>query len=409
MITIIATTAILLIATGTWMRYRWFIYCGSSKRDIPVTVRRFMFSLYSLALFIFMVYGLALPYTIILYATIWNKERRLFVFHKFLQQSSFLINRLIPDIHYTYNNAVGEKFEKPGVIISNHQGHFDLRCIMMMTPRLVVLTNSWVWRNPLYGWIIRVAQFYPVKNGLDYNIPKLKDLINRGYSVVIFPEGTRSADCSILRFHTGAFYLAEKLGVDVIPVILHGIGHCIPKTDFMLRPGEMYLEVMDRVKIGNSADEMHLRKLSRHVRSIYINRYKELQQDRETAMYFSRYVINKYKYLPHQANRSVSKLFKINNCYAEAVDIRYESGSTVIVHDTSFGSLSWMLSLVHSDITVISKIYNRNELDTAMSTPRIPSPRLQFVDGISPATGDYLITMSPDGRVEQIVKKDNTR
>lgn len=403
---IIAIIAVSFIALCVWMRYRWFLYCGNTRRDIPVTFKRFAYSLYSLLLFIFMVYGIALPYTILLYMTVWNKERRLYIFHKFLQLSSRLIIRLMPEIHYTFNNSTGETFEKPGVIISNHQGHFDLMCIMMMTPRLVVLTNQWVWRNPLYGWIIRVAQFYPVSNGLDYNVPKLKSLIDRGYSVVIFPEGTRSADCSILRFHTGAFYLAEKLGVDIIPVILHGVGHCIPKTDFMLRPGKMYLEVMKRVKVKATDDEMYLRKLSRQVRGLYLDRYKELRQAMETAGYYSRYVNNKYQYLPHGAYRTVHKLLKDNNNYATTVDAQYLAGSTVIVHDTSSGALSWLLSLVHPDIIVVAKINNRLELETASHTPGIPSSRLIFSDTSSTVKGDYTIFMYQDGKVKSIVITD---
>ncbi len=403
---IIAIIAVSFIALCVWMRLRWFLYCGNTRRDIPVTFKRFAYSLYSLLLFIFMVYGIALPYTILLYLTVWNKERRLYIFHKFLQRSSGLIIRLMPEIYYTFNNSIGETFEKPGVIISNHQGHFDLMCIMMMTPRLVVLTNQWVWRNSLYGWIIRVAQFYPVSNGLEYNIPKLKDLIDRGYSVVIFPEGTRSADCSILRFHTGAFYLAEKLGVDIIPVILHGVGHCIPKTDFMLRPGKMYLEVMERVNVHATDDEMYLRKLSRRVRRLYLDRYKELRQDRETAGYYSRYVKNKYLYLPDSAYQTVRKLLKNNSNYTATVDTQYPAGSTVIVHDTSLGALSWLLSLVHPDITVVAEIDNHIELETASQTPGIPSSQLIFNNSGSKAKGDYSIIMSNDGKVKDIVATD---
>lgn len=408
-ITAIATTVILLIALSLWMRYHWFIYSGSSKRDIPVTFRRFAVSFYSLSIFIFMVYGLALPYTLLIYLTIWNKERRLYIFHKFLQKSSSLIIRLLPDIHYTFNNSVGETFENPGVIISNHQGHLDLMCIMMMTPRLVVLTNRWVWRNPLYSWIIRLAQFYPVTNGLDYNIPRLKDLIDRGYSVVIFPEGTRSADCSILRFHTGAFYLAERLGTDVIPVILHGVGHCIPKKDFMLRPGKMYLEVMKRVKVESNGNEMYLRQLSRQVRSMYIMRYRELRQGRETATYFSQYVADKYRYLPGHAYKSVKRLLKTNNNYCDTVDTYFDAETTVYVRDTSLGALSWLISLTHPEITVVSCIEAPQELKTALSTPGIPSQRLSFNNITDEPTGDYSITMTYGGQVETIKKADHIK
>ena len=66
---------------------------------------------------------------------------------------------------------------------------------------------------------------------------------------MIFPEGTRSADCSILRFHRGAFYLAEQLQIDIIPVMIHGVGHVLPKQEFMLRKGEIRIQVMPRISV----------------------------------------------------------------------------------------------------------------------------------------------------------------
>ena len=401
---LLAVSLAALVALAVWMRYRWFLYCGNVRRDIPVTPVRFLASLYSLLFFIFMVYGLALPFTVVLYITVWNKRHRLYAYHVFLRWSSQLILKMLPGIDYTFNNAIGERFERPAVIISNHQGHFDLMCIMMMTPRLVVLTNQWVWRNPLYGWIIRLAEFYPVTNGLDYNIPKLKSLIDRGYSVVVFPEGTRSADCSILRFHTGAFYLADKLGVDVLPVILHGVGHCIPKKDFMLRPGHMYLEVMQRVKVKSDGSELYMRQLAKRVRASYIERYAQLKSERETASYFARYVVYKYSYISMCARRRVKRMLSENRNYSATVDTVFNPGSVVIVHDTSLGVLPWLLTLVHDNIVVHAVEANPRDLEIAMHTPVKPH-NLKFIDNTVSPGGDYIIRMNTDGSVAKIKKQ----
>ena len=62
----------------------------------------------------------------------------------------------------------------------------------MLNPKVVLLTTDWVWKNPMYGVIIRFAEFYPVSDGYDKNVERLKSLVERGYSVVVYPEGTRS-------------------------------------------------------------------------------------------------------------------------------------------------------------------------------------------------------------------------
>jgi len=132
---------------------------------------------------------------------------------------------------------------KPRIIICNHQSHFDIMCQMVFTPNVVFLTNDWVWNNPIYGFLIREAEYLPASRGLGAIMPQLRSLVARGYSVAVFPEGTRSADCRIARFHQGAFYLASQLGLEVLPMYLYGAGKILPKRTYHLRKGIFYIEV----------------------------------------------------------------------------------------------------------------------------------------------------------------------
>ena len=75
--------------------------------------------------------------------------------------SKFVIHN-IPGVKFQCENRFKETFKKPAVIISNHQSHLDLMCAMMLTPKMVILTNDWVWNNPFYGKIIQFAAFYTV-------------------------------------------------------------------------------------------------------------------------------------------------------------------------------------------------------------------------------------------------------
>lgn len=134
-------------------------------------------------------------------------------------------------------------FNKPRIIICNHQSHLDLMCQLVFTPKVVFLTNEWVWNNPFYGFLIRHAEYLPVINGLEPLMPQLKSLVSRGYSIAIYPEGTRSKDCSIGRFHQGAFYLAQMLDLEILPMYLYGPGKILPKKTYHLRKGVFYIEV----------------------------------------------------------------------------------------------------------------------------------------------------------------------
>ncbi len=173
-----------------------------------------------------------------------TEQKRLRI-HRLLQWiARFLMMRMgIPGAPFSCSVVDEEAFNTPHVIICNHQSHLDLMCLMVFSPRMVFLTNDWVWHNPFYGFIIRQAEYYPVSEGIDTLMPRLRSLVERGYSIAIFPEGTRSPDCRIARFCQGAFYIARQLGVDILPTCLYGPGKVLPKKSFTLHKSPIYIEV----------------------------------------------------------------------------------------------------------------------------------------------------------------------
>lgn len=373
---------------------RWFKYKNSHRRDIPVTPRRFFESLYCLVCFTLMVILIAMPVTLLLYLTVWNKRRRLWLYHLFLCGSARLIIKMLPRIDFTVDNPHGETFKTPAVITCNHQAYFDLMCLMALTPRLIVLTNNRVWRNPLYGWIIRLAEFFPVTNGIEHDIDSIRKMVSAGYSVVVFPEGTRSPECRILRFHTGAFHLADKLGLDILPIILHGVGHCLPKDDGLVRPGHMYLEIMSRIKVKPDGSSLYIRKLTNNVRSIYLDRFDEIRQQRETAQYFKRYLIDKYRYIKGINARNVSRILESRDCFGDIVNkLPHTAGLKIRIFDTTPGICSWTIALARPGATLESIISDTKMLETACSTPAIPA-RLTFVQHQSDFEPDITIRTS---------------
>jgi 1-acyl-sn-glycerol-3-phosphate acyltransferase len=203
-------------------------------------------------------------------------------YHRMLQRKSRFVINHVPGTSFSYANPTGETFEKPAIIVCNHQSHLDLMAIMMLTPNLIILTKNWVWHNPFYGIIIRYADYFPVTETEDM-VRKLERKVEQGYSVMIFPEGTRSEDCSIQRFHRGAFYLAERLRVDIVPVVIKGFGKVLPKTSWHLHPGHMSLEVLPRIRRhdgddsadgGTGCPSCGYREMTRRVHRMYVEIFK---------------------------------------------------------------------------------------------------------------------------------------
>lgn len=182
----------------------------------------------------------------------------------------------IPGTKFTYQVDPQVNFSKPSVVICNHQSHIDLACQLIFTPNMIFLTNQWVWNNPLYGLLIRNAEYYPVADGIEELMPQLQSLVERGYNIAVYPEGTRSSDCSIGRFHQGAFHIAEQLGLDVIPMYLYGPGRILPKKTHLLRKGPIYIEVGAPITQAYLKSIGDARAQASHLRKHYKIKYEQI-------------------------------------------------------------------------------------------------------------------------------------
>ena len=244
-----------------------------NMRRLFYIVRQTAYTLFSFCYFIF----LAIDMTVrgfFLITVCGATEEHKKKYHRILQRKARFVVNHVPGTTFSYHNPHGESFEQPSLIISNHQSHLDLMAIMMLTPNMIILTKNWVWHNPFYGIVIRYADFFPISD-TEQMVRKITDKVKEGYSVMIFPEGTRSEDCHIQRFHRGAFYLAEKIGLDIVPVFIDGFGEVLPKKSFHLHPGAMSLEVLPRIRRQDASFEGDYRVMARRMRGIYMEKRNE--------------------------------------------------------------------------------------------------------------------------------------
>ena len=233
---------------------------------------------YSLLFVLFFCFCLITP-AVWLYVKIGKlTEKKRHNLHRLIYHATrfVMLRHGIPGTCFSYQVAEGVDFNKPSVIICNHQSHIDLACQLIFTPNMIFLTNQWVWHNPLYGLLIRNAEFYPVAEGIDALMPKLQSLVERGYSIAVFPEGTRSKDCSIGRFHQGAFYIAEQLGLNIVPMYLYGPGKILPKKTYHLRKGPIYIEVDEPITNAQLKAMGDTKSQASLLRRQYIEKYEQI-------------------------------------------------------------------------------------------------------------------------------------
>ena len=148
-------------------------------------------------------------------------------------------------------------------------------------------------------------------------MPQLRSLVERGYSILVFPEGTRSEDCRILRFHKGAFHLAGELGLDIVPVCLHGVGHVLPKRELMLRPGHITVTVGKRIPAGDASWGEDSRSRTQAFHRYYIGWYDDLCRKYEDDSYWAPYIRHSYLYKGSEVWRAYRRSVRDNDSASE--------------------------------------------------------------------------------------------
>jgi 1-acyl-sn-glycerol-3-phosphate acyltransferase len=350
-VTIIGMITVLIMSyTVPPLLFGLLTFKRGRRRQMPLTLKRLAATAYSFIIFLTVSAGLTFTGWI-LFSCGKKTERKKTAYHKLLYRIARGAIHHIPLVRTVLQNDPHEKFDKPAIIICNHQAHIDLMCIMMLTPKLIILTNDRVWRSPFYGRLVQYADYYPVSNGIENAMDQLKDAVRRGYSIAVFPEGTRSADCSILRFHKGAFYLAEQTGLDIIPILLHGAGHILPKDDLMLRKGCMNIRILPRI----TPDDVRFRKDCRHrsidVRHYYREMYEKISKELETPGYYADLVHHNYIYKGAGIERSVRRHLGKNRNFSEIINRQPERGA-IVIENTNYGEYPLLLSLVRKELQI---------------------------------------------------------
>ncbi|MEH6593344.1 MAG: HAD-IB family hydrolase [Halioglobus sp.] len=140
------------------------------------------------------------------------------------------------------------KAQRPAIFIFNHQSLLDsLVLAHLLREDVVGLCKKEMGDNPLVGPLLRqVDTIFVERDEQDQGavLKKALAVIASGRSLVIAPEGTRSTLGDIQPFKHGAFFLAKKAKVPVIPIVLHNVKDALPKGGILIRPATIRITVL---------------------------------------------------------------------------------------------------------------------------------------------------------------------
>ncbi|RJQ86178.1 MAG: 1-acyl-sn-glycerol-3-phosphate acyltransferase [Desulfobacteraceae bacterium] len=129
---------------------------------------------------------------------------------------------------------------RSAIYMSNHQSNFDIPVFFSALPvQFRWLAKAELFRIPIFGQGMRGAGYISIdrsdRKSAMKSLAHAAESIRNGKSVLLFPEGTRSADGTLLPFKSGGFILAVDAGVPIVPMAVQGTFHIMPKHRKLIR------------------------------------------------------------------------------------------------------------------------------------------------------------------------------
>jgi len=243
--------------------FRWFISNPVSKGEPPYTLYSAVLSVLLYTAFVIGSFIICIISLLLYPLPVYKKYKQRVISIMMINMCRILF-KVVPNVRVKRIDI--ERSKSPTVIIANHQSFIDTLFILSCSLKIVMVTNKWVWRSPIFGIMVRFAGYVCVDDGYGKNISKLREMMEQGYSIVVFPEGTRSVDGRIGRFHKGAFSIAEDLGLSITPLLLYGTGMVVSKSyPFNIQSGIVGIKMLPAIAADDPSFGVGYRERSKSI------------------------------------------------------------------------------------------------------------------------------------------------
>lgn len=161
--------------------------------------------------------------------------------------------RLTPLWKFTVEgNVPADIRERPYVVIANHESVADPFLLSFLPWDMRWVGKEELFKIPVIGTMLRWSGDIPIRRGKGESVREMfhacHETLKAGQSVMLFPEGTRSADGVLQKFKDGAFQLAIEAQVPVLPVAVSGTRECRPKGSKWFGKADAFARVLTPIE-----------------------------------------------------------------------------------------------------------------------------------------------------------------
>jgi 1-acyl-sn-glycerol-3-phosphate acyltransferase len=295
---------------------------------------------------------LCIGYTIgfVLFALCGRNKRTKAVLHKIVTWSHRVDLRLFPGLKNEIRNPWHETFDKPCIIICNHQSMLDPVYLMALSHKIIIVANKRSSWNPVIKRMFKWLDFYTVvEEQFEDDIPMFEKYVQEGYSIAVYAEGERNPESTILRFHKGAFLLASRLNLDILPIYLHGLNNAMPRGSFAVNRTKVTMTIGQRISADSPLWGNDYQETTRRIHRHFLAEYNKIKSELETPSYFLPLVKERYLYKGRTVYSEACKALSKENI--ERIG-RIVQDTIVVENSHGGGALALLAALVYPDKTV---------------------------------------------------------
>ena len=279
-----------------------------------------------------------------------------------------------------YQKFSDETFNRPAIVISNHQSAVDVLAAFIVSSDICMTVKKRVYDTPIFGVACKCLGHVPIESGQpEATLELCRQRLNAGLSLHFFPEGTRSPDSFVQRFHRGAFELAVELKQDILPVVLCDTNCVMPRDAYWFEPFHATVRALPRVTPQNFDYSLGVVALMKHCETLVRDGLQEQLDEANTPRIVRRKINRLYRYQGKYVEEFVRWKMKLDTVFL-ALDEVVPRRAHVLDLGCGYGMATHWLATFTDTRTFWGVDYDEDKIRVAQrSAPE--SPRIEFTHG----------------------------
>ena len=351
------------------MLFDWLIFNRIKKGRSPWTLSSWLLSAFAYTYFVFGCFVASIIATVVLLIPMSKKLKRKFM-SKLLHYFGASLLYIMFNVSKNFYQKENLDLSKPSILIANHSSVLDIIITLAISHKVLLVTNNWVYNSPVFGYLVRTAGFI-LNTDFENNLDSIQEKVNDGYSIMIFPEGTRSKTGEIARFKKGAFYLAEKLKLDITPVLIHGANVTMAKSDFQLKNSWLNVKYMPRIKYDDKSFGENYSERTKSILNYFRKEHQIFSEDRNNNDFLREPLLYNYIY----KGPILEWYFKVKYQLEKRNFAKYneeivkietpENAAQILDLGCGYGYLEYYLFLKNKKRSFLGLDYDENKIEVA--------------------------------------------